>query len=268
MQILKTIIVLSAVVLTVNACSSKSDSDKSVRDANRSIDESKKKADDAVKEAEKAGQATKDITASGGQPGSIAISGEIVKDESKAIDGLDPRVFLDVATGKGWRGSNPVLTASIILKGSLALEQKKQLNELKLGQFLNFGCDLSNNQVNGLTEKPLEPLVVTGSTSVQIVSAENIFVCDASLLQGQFLSLVSKRLFLSSMQIVITGLGQLSVIAESLSLEGQNLIKLEGEDGSATLLSGPSLNMNVKKLTGTGNLKINSNGSNYVEKVN
>ena len=259
-----------AVVFTFAACHSPDDSREAIRHAQRSTEQARQQAlnmDKIDKDVLKAIMESKEIMSSGGQPGTVKISGALVTDVAKGAEGFDPRISLDIQTGKGWNGTQPDLDKEkVIAVKELTQEQLTQIDKIESGKFINLGCDLDNFETDDLVETELPPIDVSDGTPVQVISAELVLICDGTKLRLPYVSVAAKKLVLSSLKVKMTGMGLLSILADSLVLEGETSLELLGTDGDNTFLPGPGLWIAVKSLDGDGTIKALSKGSSYIEK--
>lgn len=188
MKTISQIIMTTVLSLSFVACAGKSDAQRSVDQADQAgntVDQAKKDAekaaDDAKKSSDSAEATALDITAPGGQPGSISLTGGLVLRDGT----LDSRLIVKSSSGKGWRGVAPTVSASSVsLRSEIAASTEMDLDKLKSDDsFINVGCEDSaiSDATQHLTrsESGLSP-----NKSVETLKANAIFICDANQLKG------------------------------------------------------------------------------------
>ena len=260
MGVLKPFIFIVFVSFSLTACNVANDSEETTSRAIMQGSEQQKELEEAI-------ELSRDLSSGGGQPGAINVSGGVVKAGTDESDALVSQILLDVSTGKGWKGTAPDVEKDVQLSASVSAERQEKIDDIEEGTYINMGCNPDDYAiVANKEEKAVEKINPEGA-DVSVASAEIILICDSSPLDGQVITMAAKKIVMKDSTIGIEGTGILSVLADSLVLEGKNLIKLEGKDGQSTAADGPSLELHVVEATGDGNLKIDSAGSNYVEKI-
>jgi hypothetical protein len=263
-----------SICLTMNACGSKSDSQKAVDDANKSIEKTKKDMDKTAEDAKKAGEkaqddtaqkaneSTLDITSAGGQPGSISLAGALVMSESN----LDPRVTVKLTSGKSWKGVRPEVKAGTLsLKAKQAdatIDEIQKLNDDK--SFVNLGCEIADRiDLKDLQEKQLDP---ADTSTVMVINANTVLICGQNQIKKSLTLITAKTVILSNVQQELVGAVDktLSITAQDLNLYGESKISSKGKDSSSTILQGPSVSVSAEKISGNGKLEITAEGSNYL----
>lgn len=203
----------------------------------------------------------------GGQPGQITVSGIIVKKDGDQIL-LDERLKVEQIGGKNADGHQT--TVSDAYKADFSEEAKvsdfSQVTGLKT--YINFGCEnLSEAETKNLVEQ----------TNVQAIdrhlflSATKIFFCgkhsfNKSLL---FVSLTASELVLKDTTILIEpAIYNITLNAEKLVLEGENLVEARGSDGPITIFPGPSIQFSLaREIHGEGRLTLRTLGGNIVSET-
>ncbi len=253
---------------SVMACSpSKSDGQKALEHAQQSVERAQKEMDTTVKEAQNtadtAADAAHDATGSGGQPGSISLSGALVQSATQ----LDARVSLSSTSGLSWRGVRPqTASTAISLKSEVSVSARTAVEKLASDEhFVNMGCDASVTQgidqhLTLLESNPLEQ-----QSSVRQIKAHTVFLCDASQLKNAMIFIEAQTLIVHSFALTLSGSvdHMISLNAAELVLENENSIQAIAVDGPSTLLAGPSMAISAGRLSGGGTLKLEAQGSNY-----
>ena len=203
----------------------------------------------------------------GGQPGLIKASGALVIDDSKT----DSRVTIQVKTGVSQDGSQPQLINKFKPKLNSAIEPKFDMTKLsQLKTLISIGCNdkvalfFANQnglevqtiaELNEKTESPLQASLILMCKNIDSSKAPNI-------------SLVADQIIFSNLDLKLTGMvGQISIIANKLSLLGSNSIKSKGLDSDMVVTLAPSIDINIiNEISSdkTGNLIILSTGASYL----
>ena len=265
------IVVALSLFLSLSACNSKSDAQKSADDANRSVEQAKKDADKAADDAKKAAadaanaakqgnESALDATAPGGQPGAVALSGALVREDNT----IDTRVTVTLLAGKSWRSQRPQVNSGVQqLKAKLSDQSVQEIEKLKTDKtFVNLGCDTSvRPDVNALEER----IADSSNSSVAVIKAKVVLICDASLLKANMTLITADTVVLSGVKLGLTGAVEksLSIVSGDLSIESENQISSKGQDGASTILQGPSISIASSNLIGNGKLEIISEGASY-----
>ncbi|MGZ3774246.1 MAG: hypothetical protein ACXVCY_04025 [Pseudobdellovibrionaceae bacterium] len=249
----------------------------SALDAQKKIDENNKKATDEIeKELQESQKKTDDLLAkmkkdmeAGGQPGSIELSGAVIKGDSS----IDDRITMYTEGGKGKDGTKvPV----IINKHSAISEKDKKINLSKLTEdktLIAVGCDEKlvhgYAQEKSLEVKQLPPYENKKDNITYIVTANTIILCEIKEFERDFISLISDELILSNFQFShYSAFGGLTINTNKLLLLGKNQIAARAADSSMTILPGPDIFLNVEKEVSSGQdgkLLLATYGSNYKE---
>lgn len=269
-----TFLVSMTMLLTLSACSptKSTNREKATADLNKSIEEAKKNAAEIAESLEKATHEAADTTAkaketamdslaSGGQPGTIFISGALAVDEST----LESRVSVNLKSGKSWRGQSPEITSETLkLQPKISASSREEVEAFKDDlSFVNLGCDASNfKETKDLKEKAIE--ISAESTTAK---SKVILVCDGKKLTGNLNILTAEIVILSNMTYQLIGtIGEnLTINANTLIIDGENRVTSKGIDGTSTILRGPSISIIADRVLGTGELIVNSEGSSYQE---
>lgn len=273
-------IFLSSVLamLTMVGCNK---NEKVTRDLQDSLAENKRQMQETIDkanadlkakaEANDRAEKALDTLASGGQPGSVTLTGSLVEQSLT----LSPKVSVLLEPGVGWRGTAPELDSKkLTLKADLDPAQLKSLDELKADStYVNFGCDLGDSdEVKGLTEQKIAQ--TPDSKGILEVKAQKIFICEDgfnSVISKNAVTvgtLASRSLYLVDAKVEMIGpVGNLiSITTERLSLAGVNTFKYSAPNGETTLLPGPSFYLTAIAMDGDGKISILSTGASYEPK--
>jgi hypothetical protein len=205
-----------------------------------------------------------DHISSGGQPGKVTLEGALVSDNTNT----DPRIVVNVQTGKGWRGQRAELSASTIqlqqkVSGYCYQEELVRLLQAR-ETFVNLGCDLTDrNDLAGLEEKKIEAF------STPFIRAKIVFLCDGSQIEKNIMTFIcADTVVFGSLQLEMTGSGDklanLRIYSNKLVVDGDSVILSKGKDGPYAIYQrGPSVLISAIALSGNGKIKIDFSGANY-----
>jgi hypothetical protein len=207
--------------------------------------------------------ALKDVFCRGGQPGNVTLTGALVDHSSSELKPID-QIKIEKEAGISWRGVRASLKEpSPIFKSDLSDTEKLDLVNLKSDKYwINVGCrDLTH--MPGQEDLELAEI----DPKSPILSAKSVIVCDPSMLTATLISINAELVVFHEMKVSIRAAVTqfLFIKASNLRLEGSNSIHAEGIDSTVTALPGPEIFLAAESLSGTGNLKIDVHGGNYLK---
>jgi hypothetical protein len=256
--IFKTSLIILSVACLAACSSSESDSHK------KAVEDLKKDTNRISEAIKKSNEISLDHISSGGQPGKVILEGALVSDNTNT----DPRIVVNVQTGKGWRGQRAELSASTIqLKQKVSdyCYHQKFAPFIKAREtFVNLGCDLTDrNDLAGLEEKKIEAF------STPYINAEIVLLCDGSQIEKNVTTFIcADTVVFGSLKLEMTGSGDklanLSIYSNKLVVDGDSVILSKGKDGPYTIYQRePSVLISAIALSGNGKIKIDFSGANY-----
>ena len=203
-------------------------------------------------EAKRAADAARDLTSSGGQPGSIALSGQVAEEES----GPNSHIVVTQTAGLGWRGTAPKLEAKLI-------SQSKELTESELKQIEDV-TQLKTYIAVGCETRGLDTLVPPGELEVSVfkpvaadvateIKANTVVVCGDSVLPNRLTSIVANKLYLAGLRLELKGGPEngVSIVTHDLLLSGLNVIETRAPNGATTLIPAPSVSISARRIGDT-----------------
>lgn len=239
--------------LALNACHMKNPSDFD-KDLKKMTDEHQRNLDEMTKPLE-----------AGGQPGSIKISGVIVKDDSQ----VDDRITV---IAKGGLGKNGVEAPVIETRRPLLASKSERTDLSGLAQknsLVAFGCKASD--VTAFAEQ--NALVVSEASAplaenVMFISAKAVLLCGkVEALQYDFLTIDADELLLDRVDLAHFALsGSIKISTNKLLLSGSNVISTRGLDTAFPLSLVSSIELNVLQEISSnedGKLLLKSTGASY-----
>lgn len=228
-------------------------------DLQKQIDEDRKKNQETLNQLQKSLE-------QGGQPGSIRISGIVVKDDSQT----DVRITVITKGGLGKDGTE----ATVIENKKPSLFSKSESINSRQDQeksLIAIGCDekLVSDYAKERSlevQKMPEPLFKDRMT----LYAKTLVLCGRlDELKYQYITLNSDELILNDVAYTKVGMmGWINLNTNKLLLLGSNKIEAKGLDSSPALSLTPSISLNVVKEISSdesGKLLLKSTGSNYKE---
>lgn len=275
-MVLKQFLLVGLMILTgAAACTKPSDSQSVPADPNKSVLDAPKEADRVAEEAKKAQAAAMDLTAAGGQPGTVVLAGTAWETSQP-----DPRVIVThVSAGRGWRSSaNPQVRAG-------AFRYEPQLSEATLRElalakadktFLKIGCDDEVFPAAAIAKRPdfeglsEAPFVVDEKSPVFAVRAHSVILCGHSakkpLAKKDVVMITAHSIYMNGFghDMVGTAAKTFSLTSTNLAIDGGSGIYSKGENGPSTLLEGPSILIATQKIWSDGELRVGSDGADYV----
>ncbi len=259
----KTILVTSlAMVFGLSACHIKNPDDVN-KDLQKQLNEDQKQNDDLADQLQKSMEG-------GGQPGSIKVSGIIVKDNTTT----DSRITILSRAGIGKDGT-PANLGRTTQPQLSSKNEKLDLSKLaEQKNLISLGCD--GKTVDGFAKDQsleIQKLPAPASEGVLTISAKTIVLCghmdkiNTASLRGSFITFNADELILDQVDYSLIGMnGSLVFNANKLLLQGTSQIATKGFDSSLTLPLTPSLEFNVLKEISSsedGKLVLKSAGSDY-----
>jgi len=215
-----------------------------------------------------------DLTASGGQPGKIKLTGAIAKIARVSQGGPGSAFSIQAEPGVGWRGVKPALKADHEpeFADDVPAESVKALRGGFDNQKVEFGC--SDEQVKKYLGT-FDPAAVKldakkVNSTMKLISADTVLLCGSDPLSAEaIVSITAREVILVDLQMQNISLVGLVVRTSKLSSYGNSLIGTLGMDGNDTILDGPSIDIVVADaLSIEGSLKISAKGSNFKAKKN
>lgn len=231
----------------------------------KSSDDIKKETDEIIKKSQQDVDELTSLLYRGGQPGKITVKGIVVKKTADQVQ-LDQRISISQVVGKGSSGASQGMVSEknkAELSEVVASETLSKIDESKT--FINLGCkDLSASDTDGLTEESSKAL----NDSVLSLSAKKVFICGSQTIAQNFVSISADQLIFKDASLEVKApVGNLSVSANKMTLEGNSILKTSGIDSTISVLQAPTLDLVVKsEIHGEGKLALQSNGGNCVQK--
>lgn len=204
---------------------------------------------------------------SGGQPGEIILGGAAVDSDGSAND----KISIEQSVGKS--DEDTKLSERSTPKLNSDLKRKDDYKPSSLGAYLNVGCDLTgDSRIEGLKEQKNKPneFGITDTFGAAASMVDKIFVCGSVDLKESVVVLNANEIYFQDAELKKENqIGLISITADTLVVEGKNLISTSGlSDSSASLISAPDIRLNVyDQLGGTGELKLVSKGGDYIKRA-
>lgn len=256
------ILIVTLTSLIMTGCI-RNPADEAKKDAERIVEEAKKRNQEIVEKNKDIIEQVITSLQQGGQPGRITVNGILVKHEGDEFI-LDERLNVEQFGGL----SSDKKSRATVSDSSKAVFSE-EVKDTNLGDastsktYINFGCDnLSESETKDL----IEQTNVQSRERILDLSAKKIFVCgnhafNKSLL---YVNIRTSELILKSTAIVIEpAITGISLSAEKLYLEGDNVVESKGSDAPAAILPGPSIHLSLtREIHGEGKLTLRSIGGN------
>ena len=217
------ILTLLAMIIGLSACNVKTSNDR-MKDLEKQWDEDKRKNDELLESLKKSLE-------QGGQPGSIKVSGIIVKDNQET----DVRITVVSKAGIGKDGTQPPILDSIkpVFSSKTEVEITK-ISELKT--LISLGCD-AKTAAKIAKERSLKiEQIPSPSSDVSLgVVAKVILLCkdldkvSVPSLTEQFLIFIADEVILDKVDYTLTKMtGSISLHTNKLMLKGPSKLATKG----------------------------------------
>jgi hypothetical protein len=213
-----------------------------------------------------------DLQKRGGDPNALTLSGIIIADPTKGVQGLNPKISVSFSSGKNWQGVRPPLGRDL-----LAVTNIEGSTKVSSSEYLSFGCsdeelsnlpDLSKGPLKKAdvsefykTDSVLKDQKIEGSVDVLVFCGESSFDDMGSV------ALIANSTYLMSATVkVFPKLAHhFSIDTGKLILSGANKITSDDETlkSKGDFLSG-TVGFGVEQaISGDGTLKFEMVGADY-----
>lgn len=249
-----------AMVLATTACSNKT-SKKTDDEIQKIMDENDRKIDEII--------AKHSLLDAGGQPGSIKVTGVVVKEDGTTTD---ERITVQVKTGTGKDGTAPALGEKSQPVLSPKNEKLELTTESEDKSLISLGCD-EKLVAEMAKERSLEIKAVPApqGKSLLHISANTVVLCkkmDDVANKYAYLTIYADELILDQVDYVQdSAIGFTIFNANKLLLLGSSTVATKGIDASMVLSLVSSLEFNILKEISSnedGKLLLMSTGANYI----
>lgn len=206
----------------------------------------------------------------GGEPGMISVGGKaLVGQNADHANILNSQVIANRSFGKKV-GQTVVAMTSVTpdVQSDLLTATSESLAKVHSSDsIINLGCE-KNLIPAEYSEKKL--LSITSSKAATSLAVSAIFICGENTVSSALLTLVTDLLVLNSAKLIYTNVevGGISVVANTLRLEGQNTLEARTNDAKQFASAGLTLSLHVKEAMspGAGSLQLLTVGGNCIEK--
>lgn len=261
-----TVFVTALIIFTVAGCSPKNDATNSAqaRETADNAGTNQSATEKAIAEAMLATAKAMDLTASGGQPGTITTFGAFYN----ADGARDPRIEFRNRTGYGWRGRYANLNATTIQNFAAPTESTaKEIESLKADEsYIQLGCeDMPLPPLGSLREIKIDR---EDQVSPLIVKAHTVVLCLDANIKNPVAVVTADTVYLALFRHTMSGFSEktISINSRVLSINGSSVIESRALGGETTVLDGPSVTLTASKVIGDGTLLIDAYGADYVKK--
>ncbi len=206
-----------------------------------------------------------------GKAGTISINDVLLKsnDSNKPI--LDDRIITISADGKALNATTAPTPTSNQFKVGAAPDEKVLHAVQTLSNattFLNLGCDVEKDLPTATkTWKEVKAGTADGKISTEAlnISANSVFICGDQKINSLMVNLSADNLIFlrenSSLSLAEGNLATFSIIANKITLKGENKIAIKAKDAVSFNDLSYSLNIySISPLEGTGKLTLSATG--------